>query len=178
MIIVYYYIFQKVKEKENKYQYYHDQIRRDFEFVEKLSFWLDEKYRIPGIGFRFGLDPLINLIPFLGDIIGFILSTFLVVIMVKNGVSPKVVIKMLLNVLLDTIIGAIPIFGKFGDFFFKANTRNLELLKSHYFEGKNNGSGIGIIITILVVFFLLIFLIFLLLFKILSWCLEVIQSLF
>lgn len=167
-----------MNKSENKYQHQHNQIRQDFELVESLSQWLDNKFLIPGTNFRFGLDPIINLIPFLGDFIGFVMSTSLVVIMSRYGVSPKVVIKMLLNVLLDTIIGAIPVLGKFGDFFYKANEKNFKLLKDHYFEGKNNGSGIGIIITILSVFFLLIFLIFLLLFKIASWCFELIQSLF
>lgn len=167
-----------MSKRENKYQHQHNQIRQDFELVESLSQWLDNKFLIPGTNFRFGLDPIINLIPFLGDFIGFVMSTSLVVIMSRYGVSPKVVIKMLLNVLLDTIIGAIPVLGKFGDFFYKANEKNFKLLKEHYFEGKNNGSGIGIIITILLVFFLLVFLIFLLLFKIASWCFELIQSLF
>lgn len=166
------------KEHYNKYKERHDQIRRDFEFVEKISFWLDEKFRIPGLGFRFGLDPVINLIPFLGDVIGFVISVSLIVIMARNGVSPKVVIKMLLNAFLDAIIGAIPLLGKIGDFFFKANTKNIELLKSHYFEGTNNGSGIGIIITILVIFCVVVFLIFYVLFAILAWIYELITYLF
>lgn len=167
-----------MKPKENKYKEYESLIKEDFERIEQLSVLLDNKFHISGTNFRFGLDPIINLIPFLGDLIGFIMSTALVVIMSRYGVSPKVVIKMLLNVILDTIIGAIPVFGKFGDFFYKANEKNFKLLKEHYFEGKNNGSGIGIIITILSVFCLVIFLIFLLLFKIASWFYELIQSLF
>lgn len=164
--------------KENPYRHRQEQIKKDFEQVERISFWLDEKYRIPGLGFRFGWDPLINLIPYLGDLIGFVISTSLVIIMAKNGVSPKVVIKMLLNVVLDVLIGAIPIVGYFGDFLFKANTKNIDLLKSHYFEGKHQGSGIGIIVTILLVFFILIFLLFLLVYKIISWGYEFISSLF
>lgn len=166
------------KEQYNKYKERHEQIRQDFEFVENVSFWLDEKFRIPGLGFRFGLDPIINLIPFLGDLIGFVISVSLVVIMARNGVSPKVVIKMLLNVFLDAIIGAIPLLGKIGDFFFKANTKNIELLKSHYFEGTNNGSGMGIIITILVIFCLIVFLVFYLLFSIIAWMYAMITYLF
>lgn len=166
------------KENYNKYKERHDQIRRDFEFVEKVSFWLDEKFRIPGLGFRFGLDPLINLIPFLGDVIGFVISVSLVVIMARNGVSPKVVIKMLLNAFLDAVIGAIPLLGKIGDFFFKANTKNIDLLKSHYFEGTNNGSGWEIILTIVIIFCLVVFLFFYLLFTILAWIYELIMYLF
>lgn len=167
-----------MKVRENKYKIHESRIREDFELVESLSSLLDNKFRIPGTNFRFGIDPVINLIPYLGDFIGFIMSTSLVLIMTRYGVSPKVVIKMLLNVILDTIIGGIPILGKFGDFFYKANEKNYALLKAHYLEGKHNGSGIGIIITILLVFFLVIFLIFYVIYKLLVWSYETLESVF
>lgn len=167
-----------MKKRENKYKEKEAKIRKDFELVEKLSVLMDEQYQVPGTKFRFGLDPIINFIPVLGRFIGFFISFSLVVIMAKNGVSPKVVIKMLLNVLLDFIISSIPFFGKIGDFLFKANTKNIKLLQSHYFEGKHNGSGIGIIITILIVFFFIFFLVLFLLYKLLTWGYEVIISLF
>lgn len=167
-----------MKVRENKYKIHESRIREDFELVESLTSLLDNKFRIPGTNFRFGIDPVINLIPYLGDFIGFIMSTSLVLIMTRYGVSPKVVIKMLLNVILDTIIGGIPIIGKVGDFFYKANEKNYALLKAHYLEGKHNGSGIGIIITILLVFFLVIFLIFFVIYKLLVWSYETLEAVF
>lgn len=166
------------KVQENKYKEHEFKIKADFELVESFTHLLDSKFQIPGTKFRFGIDPLINLIPFVGDIVGLAMSTALVIIMSKYGASPKVIIKMLLNVFLDAIIGAIPFFGKFGDFFYKANEKNYALLKAHYFEGKHYGSGIGIIITILAVFFLLIFLLFYILYQLLVWIYEAFAALF
>lgn len=166
------------KVQENKYKEHESKIKADFELVETFTHLLDSKFQIPGTKFRFGIDPLINLIPFVGDIVGFAMSTTLVIIMSKYGASPKVIIKMLLNVLLDTIIGGVPVLGKVGDFFYKANEKNFALLKAHYFEGKHYGTGIGIIITILAVFFLIIFIIFWMIYQIFSWLFEEIGSIF
>ncbi|EOR96044.1 putative protein-transmembrane prediction [Arcticibacter svalbardensis MN12-7] len=76
--------------------------------------------------------------------------------MVKSGVSRKVVILMILNILVDAVIGAIPFIGNIFDFYYKANTRNIKLLKEHYQEGKHEGGGTGVIIVIL--FFLVLIL--------------------
>ena len=118
---------------------------------------MDDKFRVPGTNFRFGLDPIMNLIPFAGDVSGFIVAAALLYIIAKNGgVSRKVLVLMAVNICVDALIGAIPLVGQVSDFYFKANTRNIKLLKEHYQEGKHHGSGNGIIITIFVV--LLIFL--------------------
>ncbi|MGK7396694.1 MAG: DUF4112 domain-containing protein [Candidatus Cyclobacteriaceae bacterium M3_2C_046] len=134
----------------------------DFSFVEKVSKLMDAKYNLPGTKFKFGLDPIIGLIPFVGDSVTFAISSGLVLIMVKNGASGKVVVKMIINVLLDTIIGSIPLLGSVFDFFYKANTRNVRLLKEHYEHGKHQGSGLKIIvvtsIVLLVLFALVIYL--------------------
>jgi len=138
-------------------------------WVERTSYLLDERFRIPGTRFRFGLDPILNLIPFAGDISGLILSAVLVFTMARHGVSRKVVILMTLNILIDFLIGAIPFIGQVFDFFYKANSRNISLLKKHYEEGRYQGSGsgilIGIFVFILVVFTLGIFM----LWKLLEW---------
>lgn len=162
------------KSQQRVYNTY--QIKKDFEKVDRIAHIMDNKYEL--FGFRFGLDPLLNLVPYVGDIIGFVVGTYLVVIMAKNGVSTKVIIKMFLNVVADLIIGGIPIIGKVADFFFKGNQRNVDLLKSHYYEGTNHGSGIGIIITILVVFFVVIALIIWLLWVIASTVFGWISALF
>jgi hypothetical protein len=131
----------------------------DFKYVEKIATLLDSKYRIPGTRFRFGLDPVIGLLPFAGDAVTFLISSGLVLIMIRNGASGKVVVKMVGNVLLDTIIGSIPLIGSVFDFFYKANNRNVRLLKKHYEEGKYKGSGMKIII-IVGIMLLLLFILF------------------
>lgn len=162
--------------KENPYQYRQESIKKDFELVDKVAHFMDEQYTIPGTRFKFGWDPILNFIPYLGDIFGTIISVILVVMMSKHGVSSKVIVKMLLNVFLDFIIGAIPILGYFGDFIFKANTRNIDLLKSHYYEGKNQGSGAGIILVILTIFFILFIVALYLLYKAFSFSYNIITS--
>jgi len=119
---------------------------------------MDDKFRFPGTNFRFGLDPVLNLIPFAGDISGFIVAAALLFVIAKNGVvSRKVLVLMTVNICVDALLGGIPLFGQITDFYFKANTRNIKLLKEHYQEGRHQGSGKGIIALILIV--LLIFLV-------------------
>jgi hypothetical protein len=120
-------------------------------WVERISTVMDNQFKLPGTNFRFGLDPILNFIPFAGDISGFAVSAVLLYIMAKNGVSRKVLILMSLNICADTVIGAIPFIGQVSDFYIKANTRNIKLLKEHYQEGKHAGSGTGIIVILLVV---------------------------
>jgi hypothetical protein len=117
-------------------------------WIEAISTFLDSQFRLPGTDFRFGLDPILGLIPFGGSAASFAISAGLLLTMVKYGVSRKVLILMLGNLLLDATLGSIPVAGNIFDFFFKANQRNVNLLKRHYQEGKYTGSGTGILIAI------------------------------
>lgn len=133
-------------------------------WVEHIAYLLDEKFRFPGTNFRFGLDPLMNLIPVAGDISGFIIGAALVLVMARHGVSRKVLILMILNICFDALIGAIPLIGQVFDFYYKSNSRNITLLKEHYEEDKYLGKGTGILVfvfLVLLVFFgLFLFLIY------------------
>jgi len=127
-------------------------LKGQLKWVERMASVMDDKFRIRGTNFRFGLDPILNLIPFAGDASGFVVAAALLFIIAKNGgVSRKVLILMTLNICVDAIIGAIPLLGQISDFYFKANTRNINLLKEHYVEGKHQGSGKGIITLIVVI---------------------------
>ncbi|MDB5126794.1 DUF4112 domain-containing protein [Mucilaginibacter sp.] len=125
-------------------------------WVEQIASVMDDKFRIPGTNFRFGLDPILNLIPFAGDVSGFLVSAALLYVMAKNGVSRKVLILMAINISVDAAIGAIPLLGQISDFYIKANTRNIKLLKEHYQEGRHTGSGNGIIAILLIVLLIVI----------------------
>lgn len=122
-------------------------------WVERLARLLDNQFKFPGTNFRFGLDPILNLVPVLGDISGLLLSSVILATMLKHGVSRKLAILMALNILIDTVIGAIPVLGNIFDFYYKSNARNMRLLKEHYEEGKHQGSGWGLIIGIFLVLF-------------------------
>ena len=138
-------------------------------WVERIASVMDDKFKIPGSNFRFGLDPILNLIPFAGDISGFLVSAALLYVMAKNGVSRKVLILMAINITVDAVIGAIPLLGQISDFYIKANTRNIKLLKEHYQEGKHTGSGNGIIAILLIVLLIVISVILYLSYIALHW---------
>ena len=139
--------------------------------IEKLARLMDSQFKVGR--FRFGLDPIINLFPILGDSITVIISLFIVFTMYKHGASGKLVIKMMLNVLIDAIVGAIPFLGWIFDFYFKANEKNILLLKEHYVEGKHRGSGLDILFIIFIVFFAIIALLIYLIWFIASYTISI-----
>lgn len=112
---------------------------------------LDTQFKIPGTNFRFGLDPILGMfIPYAGDLITYCISGVLIFYMARHGASGKLVVKMLLNVTLDLLIGGIPIAGELGDFILRANDRNITMYREYIEDGKHSGSGIGIIIAVLI----------------------------
>lgn len=128
----------------------------DLKWVERIARLMDSKFIIPGTKIRFGLDPILSLIPGFGDLAGYAVSSVLIYTMYKNGASQKLVLKMTLNATLDTIFGAIPIVGTFFDLFYKANDRNVRLLKEHYIEGKHQGSGKGLLVLTAIILLVLL----------------------
>jgi NADH:ubiquinone oxidoreductase subunit 5 (subunit L)/multisubunit Na+/H+ antiporter MnhA subunit len=141
--------------------------------IRKYARLLDSKFTIPGTGIRFGWDSIIGLVPYGGELITFFFSSGLVVAMVQHGASGYLVGRMLLNVLIDTIIGGIPIIGDIFDVFFKANQRNYRLMERHYQEGKYQGSIwkvlIPAIIALVIILGLLIWLIVEILDEVWEW---------
>lgn len=89
----------------------------------------DQAVRVPGTRFTIGLDPLLGLIPGLGDALGALVAGSVLLVALQAGVPPAVAVRMLLNVALDASIGAIPVAGDLFDFGFRANARNLALLE-------------------------------------------------
>lgn len=106
---------------------------------------MDSQFTLPGTNRRFGLDPLLGLIPFLGDAISFGISVLLVSSLWRYNASGEIKARLIANVLLDFALGSVPIIGSIWDFFFKANERNLKLVKAHYQEGKYQGNSRGFI---------------------------------
>lgn len=100
--------------------------------IEHLAGWLDTRWRIPGTSWRFGLDGLIGLVPGIGDTVTLLLSLYVVALGVRLGAAPITVLRMLVNVGLDALIGVIPVLGDIADVAFKANRRNLELLRREF----------------------------------------------
>jgi len=84
---------------------------------------------VPGTGVRFGLDPILGLIPGLGDVAGAALSGYLVLLAARLGAPRVVVLRMVANVAVDSIVGSVPLLGDLFDVAWKSNTRNLALLE-------------------------------------------------
>jgi hypothetical protein len=104
---------------------------REIAHLERLAFWLDDAIAIPFTRFRIGLDPIIGLIPGLGDAIGAILSLAIVGAAVRHGVPKRVVLRMVFNVALDYWVGILPGIGDIADALVKSNRWNLALLREH-----------------------------------------------
>ena len=96
-----------------------------------LAFVMDEFLRIPGTKWRFGIDPLIGLIPGLGDTASALVSAFALIYAARAGVPRIILARMSVNILINEIVGIIPGLGDVFSFWFKSNVRNYQLLQRH-----------------------------------------------
>ena len=96
-----------------------------------LAQWLDSVFRIPGVGIRFGLDAILGLIPGIGDVTTSVASLYILSAAHRQNVPRITLTRMALNILLETIVGAIPLVGDLFDVYWKSNQRNVELLRRH-----------------------------------------------
>jgi len=102
-----------------------------FAAVSQFAYWLDAGIRIPGTNLRFGLDPILGLIPGAGDAAGAVLAGWILVEAVRMGASRATVLRIAGNVAIDAAVGAVPVLGDIFDFAWKANLRNVALLERH-----------------------------------------------
>lgn len=99
------------------------------EGLENLSHYLDGLFRIPGTGWRFGLDSLIGLIPNVGDTLTSFASFYILLAGVRYGVPKITLLRMAFNIGLDYVVGTIPFLGDAFDFVWKANKQNMNLIR-------------------------------------------------
>jgi NAD/NADP transhydrogenase beta subunit len=99
--------------------------------LELLARWTDTVFRIPGLNIRFGLDAIVGLIPGVGDILTSLASLYILSAANRYNVPRITLARMATNIVLDTLIGAIPFVGDLFDAFWKSNQRNVELLRRH-----------------------------------------------
>jgi hypothetical protein len=109
--------------------------KRKRQALEPLFKWLalimDEFVRVPGTKFRFGLDPLLGLIPGIGDTSSALVSALALIQAVRVGVPKILLARMSLNILINEIIGIVPVVGDAFSFWFKSNARNYQIIKDH-----------------------------------------------
>ena len=99
--------------------------------MRTLARVLDSAVAIPGTSFRFGLDPVLGLIPGVGDLAGAVLSGYIVLAGIRMGVSRSGVVRMLANIAIDTLVGSVPLLGDVFDAGWKSNNRNVALIERH-----------------------------------------------
>jgi len=90
---------------------------------------MDDLFRVPVLGWRFGLDPIIGLIPGFGDTATSLVSIYILVNAVRYRVPKITLLRMGLNLGIDYVVGSVPLVGDFLDAWWKSNQRNLDLLK-------------------------------------------------
>ena len=137
----------------------HDSHGRTLAALRKWSVLLDSAFRVPGTGITFGLDPILGLIPGLGDLT----SPFFAALLLFHGVRmriPRVVqLRMMFNAAIDVLIGIVPIVGDLFDVAWKANVRNLALLERYARPGSRATRGdwifvlsiVGVLIALAVI---------------------------
>jgi hypothetical protein len=123
--------------------------------LRKWAVLLDSAFRLPGTQMRFGLDPIVGLLPGAGDLVTAFFSVMILLHSVRLKVPKVVIARMLLNTGLDLLVGAVPLLGDLFDAGFKANLRNLVLLERHAVRGVRPSTSdyvfVGVCLTILLI---------------------------
>lgn len=127
---------------------------KDLDNARRLAKLLDTAVGVPGTKLRLGLDALLGLIPGAGDAIGAALSGYIILAAARAGATRATLMRMVGNVAVDTLIGAIPLLGDLFDVAFKANVRNLALLERLHAEpaALDRGSRrLGVVMVVVLV---------------------------
>ena len=136
------------------------QLARQTRRVRILGRLLDNSIPIPGTARKIGLDPIIGLIPGVGDLVGAVLSGYIILEAARAEVPTFTLLRMLGNVGIDMLVGAVPALGDLFDAAWKANMKNVALLEQHLVAtegGDRKGSGVlGVSLMALLVLVLIV----------------------
>jgi len=119
--------------------------------LRHVSRLLDSAFEIPGTSVRFGLDPIVGLIPGIGDLVSPIFTVAILVQACQLGVPKVVQARMLINAGLDALVGAVPLLGDLFDVAWKANDLNLALLERHAYEERRASPGDWAFVSLMIV---------------------------
>ncbi len=109
--------------------------------LRQLARVLDSAFAIPGTKYRVGIDPILGLIPGVGDVVAGLFTAGIIVQAWQLGVPRVVLARMVINLAVDAVLGAVPLIGDLFDFAWKANERNLTLLERHVHERRVASAG-------------------------------------
>jgi hypothetical protein len=108
-----------------------EDLRSRIERLDRLTRLLDIAFVVPGTNIRFGVDAIVGLIPVVGDWAGVALSSLVILEAARIGVPAGLLARMVGNVVIEGVVGSVPIAGDVFDVFWRANRRNLGLLRRH-----------------------------------------------
>ena len=125
--------------------------------ARRLARLLDDLIRIPGTNIGIGLDPIIGLIPGVGDMIGGLMSSYILVVAAHEGVPAAVLTRMLGNIALDSLVGVVPVLGDLFDVGIKSNRRNVDLLERYLASpSKTKAASRGVVTLVILAALLLV----------------------
>jgi Domain of unknown function (DUF4112) len=129
---------------------------RGLEALRNVAQLLDSAFVVPGTSYRFGLDPILGLVPGLGDLVS-PLFTIGILWQARELALPRIVqLRMIFNVAIDSLVGAVPMIGDLFDFAWKANTMNLALLERHAQEERTASAGDWLFVVLMVALVVLV----------------------
>ncbi|HEX7833359.1 MAG TPA: DUF4112 domain-containing protein [Thermoanaerobaculia bacterium] len=108
-----------------------EKLPQDLVALRRFAYWMDEAFVLPGTNIKVGLDALIGLIPGVGDIIGAVMSTWIIIGAMRHRVRGLVIARMIGNIVIDMVFGAVPVAGDVFDFLYEENVKNMRLLEKH-----------------------------------------------
>jgi hypothetical protein len=133
-----------------------EDVETEVEHLRRVSQFLDSAIRIPGTNYRFGADSLSGLLPGIGDFLSAVFSVYIVYKAYILGVSISGIIRMSITIVIDTIVGVIPLLGDLFDVGWKANNKNVKLLEEHGTELETNSRGIILALSVVALPILLV----------------------
>ena len=130
--------------------------QRTLEALRRVAQLLDSAVVVPGTSYRVGLDPILGLLPGLGDLVSPVFAIALLWQARQLAIPRVVQLRMIFNVAVDTLIGVVPFIGDLFDFAWKANDMNMALLERYAYEERRAGAGdwvfvIGLILLVLII---------------------------
>ena len=134
-------------------------MQRAVEVVESLRrlarLW-DSGFRVPGTNIAFGLDPLVGLVPGVGDAAGALVASYVVLQAARLDVPGLTLLRMLANIAIDTLLGTVPVIGDVFDVVWKANLKNVALIEHHLADphGARRASRLWLIVVVAVLLLL------------------------
>lgn len=143
--------------------------------LRQVAQLLDSAFLVPGTSWRIGLDPILGLVPALGDLISPLFTIGILWQAQELGIPKVVQLRMIFNVAIDSVLGLVPVAGDLFDFAWKANDMNMALLERHALEEHRASTGDWLFVSMMIV---LLVLVAATPFLVLSWLIGAVGQLF